>query len=142
MFVMLKSIKFWLVAGLVTIALAGLAYLSYDYGVTSTEADWQAKELKAKERYDAEVKAIEAERDKQRDRANGAEQRYESEKGKTKTKFVTVKQEVIKYVQKNPDSKCIVNDAEWLRIRAANIKANRKASDSGDATREPDDSTG
>lgn len=142
MFAAIKPYGTFIKWALVAVVAAGAAYLAYDYGVTSEAAEWQARELKINN--EIELERLEAEKriSQQRNRALQAEELYEVAKNNTRTIFKTTTQKVIKYVEKNPDSQCIVNDSDWLHIREANIKANQRLSSYGSATSKPDDSSG
>ncbi|NOH61142.1 hypothetical protein [Vibrio sp. RE88] len=96
--------------------LGSVAYFSYDYGVTTTEAKvltaqnalWDKVEQKQEEAYFLAVEL--------------AEQKQAME-----IRYRTIEKEVIKYVQKNSDKQCVVNDADWLRIRADAVRAHNRA---------------
>ncbi|WP_076589691.1 hypothetical protein [Vibrio ostreicida] len=98
------------------VVLAGIAYLSYDYGVKTTEAKalktqndlWEQVEQKQEESYFLAVEL--------------AEQKQTAE-----IQYRTIEKEVIKYVQKNTHKQCVVNDPDWLRIRAQSVRAHNRA---------------
>jgi hypothetical protein len=104
-----KSIAFAAVLG-------GVAYLSYDYGVTTTEAKalkaqnalWNKVEQKQNEAFQLAVKLA-------------------NQKPDIRIEFREIEKEVIKYAQKNSDKQCVVNDPNWLHIRAESVRAHNQA---------------
>lgn len=96
--------------------LCGVAYLSYDYGVTTTEAKalkaqnalWDKVEQKQNEAFQLAVKLA-------------------NQKPDIRIEFREIEKEVIKYAQKNSDKQCVVNDSDWLHIRAESVRAHNRA---------------
>lgn len=96
--------------------LGGIAYISYDYGVATT----QAKTLKAQN----------ALWDKVEQKQNEAFQlavKLANQKPDIRIQFREIEKEVIKYAQNNRDKQCVVNDADWLHIRAESVRAHNRA---------------
>ncbi|WP_019277082.1 hypothetical protein, partial [Vibrio coralliilyticus] len=94
----------------------GVAYLSYDYGVTTTEA----KALKAQNALWDKV-------EQKQDEAFQLAVKLASQKPDIRIEFREIEKEVIKYAQKNSDKQCVVNDHDWLRIRAQSVRAHNRA---------------
>ena len=96
--------------------LGGVAYLSYDYGVTTTEAKaleaqnalWDKVEQKQNEAFQLAVKLA-------------------NQKPDIRIEFREIEKEVIKYAQKNRDKQCVVNDSDWMHIRAESVRAHNRA---------------
>ena len=97
-------------------AFSGVAYCSYDYGVTTTE-----------------VKALKAQNDlwdKVEQKQNEAFQlaiKLANQKPDIRIEFREIEKEVIKYAQKNNDKQCVVNDPDWMHIRAQSVRAHNRA---------------
>ncbi|NOH26191.1 hypothetical protein F0267_25835 [Vibrio coralliilyticus] len=104
-------------------AIAGLAYLSYDYGHTSAVEQYQAEKIELQA---AKDKLLDKLADKN-DEAYLLAFRLATQSEKVRTEVKEIEKEVIKYVQENPDNQCVVNDGEWLRIRAAALRAYNRA---------------
>lgn len=100
----------------VTAVLGGIAYFSYDYGVTTTEA----KALK-------EQNALWDRVEQKQDEAFQLAVKLANQKPDIRIKFRTIEKEVIKYAQKNSDKQCIVNDPDWMHIRAQSVRAHNRA---------------
>ncbi|ANU36283.1 hypothetical protein [Vibrio scophthalmi] len=98
------------------VAFTGVAYFFYDYGVSSTNiaAKKSQDELFAK----LEVKQNEA-YELAVDLAN--------QKPIVEIEYRTIEKEVIKYAQANSDKQCVVNDDDWLRVRADAVRAHNRA---------------
>ncbi|PAU38364.1 hypothetical protein CKF94_08720 [Vibrio coralliilyticus] len=96
--------------------LGGVAYLSYDYGVTTTEA----KALKAQNALWDKV-------EQKQDEAFQLAVKLANQKPDIRIEFREIEKEVIKYAQKNSDKQCVVNDPNWLRIRAQSVRAHNRA---------------
>ncbi|MCC4861239.1 hypothetical protein [Vibrio splendidus] len=96
--------------------LSGVAYCSYDYGVTTTE-----------------VKALKAQNvlwDKVEQKQNEAFQlavKLANQKPDIRIEFREIEKKVIKYAQKNSDKQCVVNDPDWMHIRAESVRAHNRA---------------
>ncbi|MFN1620187.1 hypothetical protein [Vibrio rotiferianus] len=96
--------------------LSTVAYLSYDYGVTTTQAKalkaqndlWDKVEQKQEEAFQLAVKLA-------------------NQKPDIRIEFREIEKEVIKYAQNNSDKQCIANDADWLHIRAESVRAHNRA---------------
>lgn len=96
--------------------LGGVAYLSYDYGVATTQANaltaqnalWDKVEQKQVEAFRLAVKLA-------------------NQKPDIRVQFREIEKEVIKYAQNNRDKQCVVNDADWLHIRAESVRAHNRA---------------
>ncbi|EDL52613.1 hypothetical protein VSAK1_13741 [Vibrio mediterranei AK1] len=96
--------------------LSGIAYLSYDYGVTTTEAKalkaqnalWDKVEQKQNEAFQLAVKLA-------------------NQKPDIRIEFREIEKEVIKYAQENSDKQCVVNDPDWMHIRAESVRAHNRA---------------
>ncbi|AIW21145.1 hypothetical protein F0267_14000 [Vibrio coralliilyticus] len=96
--------------------LGGVAYLSYDYGVTTTEA----KALKAQNALWDKV-------EQKQDEAFQLAVKLANQKPDIRIEFREIEKEVIKYAQKNSDKQCVVNDSDWLRIRSNAVRAHNRA---------------
>lgn len=96
--------------------LGGVAYLSYDYGVTTTEA----KVLKAQNALWDKV-------EQKQDEAFQLAVKLANQKPDIRIEFREIEKEVIKYAQKNSDKQCVVNDPDWLHIRAESVRAHNRA---------------
>lgn len=96
--------------------LGAVAYFSYDYGVTSTNAAAQEEhnrlldKLEAKEN-EAFQLAVE----------------LANQKPIIQTEYRTIEKKVLVYAQKNSDKQCVANDDEWLHIRADAVRAHNRA---------------
>lgn len=99
-----------------TAVLGGVAYLSYDYGVTTTEA----KALK-------EQKALWDKVEQKQDEAFQLAVKLANQKPDIRIEFREIEKEVIKYAQKNGDKQCVVNDLDWMHIRAESVRAHNRA---------------
>ncbi|MFA0669525.1 hypothetical protein AB4584_09900 [Vibrio splendidus] len=96
--------------------LGGVAYCSYDYGVTTTEvktlkaqnALWDKVEQKQNEAFQLAVKLA-------------------NQKPDIRIEFREIEKEVIKYAQQNIDKQCVVNDPDWMRIRTQSVRAHNRA---------------
>lgn len=103
-------------ATLFFILIGSVSYVSFDYGVTKTEnaADRREQALfdrieeKQNEAYELAVTLA-------------------RQKPVIQTKFKTIEKEVIKYVEKHSDKRCVVDDADWLRIRADAVREHNQA---------------
>ncbi|MDC5855528.1 hypothetical protein [Vibrio europaeus] len=100
----------------VAVVLSGVAYFSYDYGVSTTEA----KALKAQNALWDKV-------EQKQDEAFQLAVKLASQKPDIRIEFREIEKEVIKYAQKNSDKQCVVNDADWLHIRAESVRAHNRA---------------
>ncbi|WP_425628434.1 hypothetical protein [Vibrio neptunius] len=98
------------------VVLAGVAYLSYDYGVKST----QAKALK-------QQNALWDKVEQKQDEAFRLAVKLANQKPDIRIKFREIEKEVIKYAQTNRDKQCVVTDPDWLRIRAQSVRAHNRA---------------
>ncbi|NOI79246.1 hypothetical protein F0237_01130 [Vibrio tubiashii] len=101
--------------GLVVV-LSCVAYFSYDYGVTST----QAKALK-------QQNALWDKVEQKQDEAFKLAVKLANQKPDIRIKFREIEKEVIKYAQTNNDKQCVVTDPDWLRIRAQSVRAHNRA---------------
>lgn len=99
-----------------TAVLGGVAYLSYDYGVTTTEA----KALKAQNALWDKV-------EQKQDEAFQLAVKLANQKPDIRIEFREIEKEVIKYAQKNSDKQCVVNDHNWMHIRAESVRAHNRA---------------
>ena len=96
--------------------LGGVAYLSYDYGVTTTEA----KALKAQNALWDKV-------EQKQDEAFQLALKLANQKPDIRIEFREIEKKVIKYAQKNSDKQCVVNDPDWMHIRAESVRAHNRA---------------
>ncbi|NRF60909.1 hypothetical protein [Vibrio coralliilyticus] len=96
--------------------LGGVAYLSYDYGVTTTEA----KALKAQNALWDKV-------EQKQDEAFQLAVKLANQKPDIRIEFREIEKKVIKYAQKNSDKQCVVNDPDWVHIRAESVRAHNRA---------------
>lgn len=98
------------------VAFTGVAYFSYDYGVSSTriaaqksqDALYAKLEVKQNEAYELAVELA-------------------NQKPIVEIEYRTIEKEVIKYAQANSDKQCVVNDDDWLRVRADAVRAHNRA---------------
>ncbi|MFA0113577.1 hypothetical protein AB4407_07795 [Vibrio sp. 10N.261.46.E11] len=95
--------------------LSGVAYYSYDYGVTTTEA----KALKAQNVLWGKV-------EQKQDEAFQLAVKLANQKPDIRIEFREIEKEVIKYAQKNNDKQCVVNDPDWMHIRAQSVRAHNR----------------
>ncbi|MDC5872194.1 hypothetical protein OPW39_25665 [Vibrio europaeus] len=100
----------------VAVVLGGVAYLSYDYGVTTTEA----KALKAQNALWDKV-------EQKQDEAFQLAVKLANQKPDIRIEFREIEKEVIKYAQKNRGKQCVVNDPDWMHIRAESVRAHNRA---------------
>lgn len=100
----------------VVVVLSCVAYFSYDYGVTST----QAKALK-------QQNALWDKVEQKQDEAFKLAVKLANQKPDIRIKFREIEKEVIKYAQANNDKQCVVTDPDWLRIRAQSVRAHNRA---------------
>ena len=98
------------------VVLGGVAYLSYDYGVTTTEA----KALKAQNALWDKV-------EQKQDEAFQLAVKLANQKPDIRIEFREIEKKVIKYAQKNSDKQCVVNDPDWMHIRAESVRAHNRA---------------
>ncbi|NRF28924.1 hypothetical protein [Vibrio coralliilyticus] len=98
------------------VVLGDVAYLSYDYGVTTTEA----KVLKAQNALWDKV-------EQKQDEAFQLAVKLANQKPDIRIEFREIEKEVIKYAQKNSDKQCVVNDPDWMHIRAESVRAHNRA---------------
>lgn len=106
--------KFKLLA--VTAAFVAVAYVSYDYGVTTTEAKaqkaqntlWNKVEQKQDEAFQLAVKLA-------------------NQKPDIRIQFREIEKQVIKYAQSNHDKQCVVNDDDWMHLRERGVRAHNRA---------------
>lgn len=102
------------VAAIVT--LGTVAYCAYDYGVVSTEAKaYQAQE------------AMWGKIEKKQDEAFTLAVQLANQKPQIRIRYREIEKKVIHYVQSNPDKRCVVDDADWLRIRSDAVRAHNRA---------------
>ncbi|MBU2898046.1 hypothetical protein [Vibrio hepatarius] len=93
-----------------------VAYLSYDYGVTSTQLNnersqdviFDKLERKQEEAYTLAVALA-------------------SQQQRIEIRYRTIEKEVFKYAQKNHDKQCIITDPNWMRIRAESVRTHNRA---------------
>lgn len=104
----LKAFKFLFIAGLI----AAVAYFAYDYGKTSAENAANEREQLLLDKL--EVKESEA-------------YQLAVKLANQKVNFKTIEKKVIKYVEKNSDKQCVVNDHERLLIRADAVREHNRA---------------
>ena len=97
-------------------ALSSIAYLSYDYGVMTTE-------VKSLKKQDALWEKIE----QTQDEAYKLAIELAKQKQSIEIQYRTIEKEVIKYAQNNSSKQCIVNDADWMHIRAKSVRAHNRA---------------
>lgn len=110
------------------VAFTGVAYFSYDYGVSSTKIaaiksqdELFAKlETKQNEAYELAVELA-------------------NQKPIVEIEYRTIEKEVIKYAQANSDKQCVVNDDGWLRVRANAVRAHNRAIGIQQSATIPDD---
>ncbi|OEE30734.1 hypothetical protein A1QO_15490 [Vibrio genomosp. F10 str. ZF-129] len=93
-----------------------VVYFSYDYGVTTTEA----KALKAQNALWDKV-------EQKQDEAFQLAVKLANQKPDIRIEFREIEKEVIKYAQKNNDKQCVVNDPDWMHIRAESVRAHNRA---------------
>lgn len=98
------------------VALGTVAYCAYDYGVVSTEA-------KAYQDQEAMWGKIE----KKQDEAFTLAVQLVNQKPQIRIRYREIEKKVIHYVQSNPDKRCVVDDADWLRIRSDAVRAHNRA---------------
>mgnify|MGYP001023434411 FL=1 len=96
--------------------LSSIAYLSYDYGVMTTE-------VKSLKKQDALWEKIE----QTQDEAYKLAIELAKQKQSIEIQYRTIEKEVIKYAQNNSSKQCIVNDADWMHIRAESVRAHNRA---------------
>ena len=107
---MLAQVKAFLFAFrfvLLVALVCGLTYFSYDYGKTTAENVARENEQKLLDK--VEQKEQEA-------------YQLAVKLAKQKPQFKIVEKEVIKYVEKNSNKRCVANDVEWLRVRADAVR--------------------
>ncbi|ROO49121.1 hypothetical protein [Vibrio crassostreae] len=101
------------VAAIVT--LGTVAYYAYDYGVVSTEAKaYQAQEV------------MWGKIEKKQDEAFTLAVQLVNQKPQIRIRYREIEKKVIHYVQSNPDKRCVVDDADWLRIRSDAVRAHNR----------------
>ncbi|NAW58759.1 MULTISPECIES: hypothetical protein [unclassified Vibrio] len=108
-------LRFLKVVGVLS-AFGLVAWLSYDYGVKSTQ-------VSAQKMQDALYDKME----KKQDEAYVLAVKLAMQKPAVAIQYRTIEKEVIKYAQKNNDKQCVVNDADWLRLRADAVRAHNRA---------------
>ncbi len=97
-------------------AIAAIAYFSYDYGVkTNEQAHTDAQNALLDK---LEVKQAEA-----------YQLSYElaTREPIIETEYKQIEKQVIKYVQNNSDVRCVSSDSERVRLRAESIRAYNRA---------------
>lgn len=104
-------------------AIAGLAYLSYDYGHTSAVEDCQSQKIK----YEKEKNKLFDKLADKNDEAYLLAYILATRSDKVRTEVKEIESKVSKYVQENPDNQHVVNDSEWLYLRAAALRAYNRA---------------
>jgi len=100
--------------------LALFGWLSYDYGATSVQSDWNAERARlnadtAKALSNINTGAAKLSDDLESERAKKAQVR-----DVVKTQTVEVEKEVFKYVTKYRNNECRLDD-DWLRVYARSI---------------------
>ncbi|WP_299141327.1 hypothetical protein [uncultured Vibrio sp.] len=98
--------------------MGGVAYYSYDYGVTSTQA-------KAHQVQNALFDKIE----QKQDEAFQLAITLANQKPDIRVQYREIEKEVIKYAQKHSDKQCVVHDPDWLHVRAESVRAHNRAID-------------
>ena len=93
-----------------------VAYLSYDYGVTTNQLNNERNQNAMFDRLE-----------RKQDEAYTLAVALASMKQTVEIQYQTIEKEVIKYVQENHDKQCIVNDPDWMRIRANSVRAHNRA---------------
>nr|WP_241904549.1 hypothetical protein [Vibrio lentus] len=100
----------------VVVALSAISYLSYDYGIkTNEQAHTDAQ--------NALLDKLEAKQ------AEAYQLSYElaTREPIIETEYKEIEKQVIKYVQKNNDVRCVSSDSERVRLRAESIRAYNRA---------------
>ncbi|NGZ18010.1 hypothetical protein G6Z94_11735 [Vibrio aestuarianus] len=103
-------------AALFSALIGSVAYASFDYGVTKTENA-------ATKREQALFDKIE----KKQNEAFDLAVTLAKQNPVIQTKFKTIEKKVIQYVEKHSDKRCVVDDADWLRIRAEAVREHNRA---------------
>ncbi|WP_418114387.1 hypothetical protein RJD40_18890 [Vibrio scophthalmi] len=98
------------------VAFTGVAYFSYDYGVSITK-------IAAKKSQDELFTKLEVKQNEAYELAVD----LANQKPIVEIEYRTIEKEVIKYAQANNDKQCVVNDDEWLRVRADAVRAHNRA---------------
>ncbi|NOH68766.1 hypothetical protein [Vibrio rotiferianus] len=100
----------------VVAAFTAIAYLSYDYGVTTTLAKAQQEQNALFDKYE-----------QKQDEAFTLAVILAKQQPDIRIQYRTIEKKVIEYAQENTNKQCIANDADWLHIRAESVRAHNRA---------------
>lgn len=110
------AIKIAACVGLLTL----YGWLSYDYGATSVQSDWNAERAKLNADTAKALSKVNTDAAKLSDELETEREKKAAVREVIKTQTVEVEKKVFKYVTKYRDSECHLDD-EWLRIYSESV---------------------
>ena len=106
--------------------LALFGWLSYDYGATSVQSDWNAERARLNNDTANALSKVNTESAKLSDELESERAKKAQVRDVVKTQTVEVEKEVFKYVTKYRDNECRLDD-DWLRVYASSIARTKTA---------------
>lgn len=112
------------VAAIKIAACAGLlalyGWISYDYGATSVQSDWNAERARLNADTAKALSKVNTDAAKLSDELEAEREKKAQVREVVKTQTVEVEKEVFKYVTKYRDNECRLDD-DWLRIYSESV---------------------
>lgn len=106
--------------------LALYGWLSYDYGATSVQSEWNAERAKLNADTAKALSKVNTDAEKLSDELEAEREKKARVREVVKTQTVEVEKEVFKYVTKYRDSECRLDD-DWLRIYYESVARTKTA---------------
>lgn len=106
--------------------LALYGWLSYDYGATSVQSDWNAERAQLNADTAKALSKVNTDAAKLSDELESEREKKAAVREVIKTQTVEVEKEVFKYVTKYRDSECRLDD-DWLRIYSESVARTKTA---------------
>lgn len=100
--------------------LALYGWISYDYGATSVQSDWNAERARLNASTAKALSKVNADAAKLSDELEAEREKKNLVREVVRTQTVEVEKEVFKYVTKYRDSECRLDD-DWLRIYSESV---------------------
>ncbi|MBP6517892.1 hypothetical protein [Shewanella sp.] len=100
--------------------LALYGWLSYDYGATSVQSDWNAERARLNANTAKALSKVNADAAKLSDELETEREKKAQVREVMKTQTVEVEKEVFKYVTKYRDNECRL-DNDWLRVYSESV---------------------
>ena len=100
--------------------LALYGWISYDYGSTSVQSDWNAERARLNADTAKALSKVNTDASRLSDELEAEREKKAQVREVVKTQTVEVEKEVFKYVTKYRDSECRLDD-DWLRIYSESV---------------------